>query len=235
MYHDVPKNIRDQLKGEPVDFIVQSAHDYVKRSLGWIMGGLTLVFGPFFLFPLLFSFPIFEIFLRGSTTITVNGTPETYTTANPWGAVLFAVFPIGILILIFAPFIGLFIKAFKLVNRKGKWYAGTNQYLIEFSQDSTDYYRWSEFEDTISTKVKSGKMDIILSLKKNHTILSNKDMPVQQFNNVNIAFNGKTIDLQNLQNSHFLFMNKIGLLGLTNGSVVLDMIQHNMERTRTNP
>lgn len=231
MYHDVPKNILDQLKGEPVDFIVQSVHDYVKRLLGWIMGGLTFILAPFLLFPLLFSVPIFEIFIKGSTTITVNGTPETYTTANPWGAILFAVFPIGMLILIFAPFIGLFIKAFKLVNRKGKWYAGTNQYLIEFSQDSTDYYRWSEFEDTIKTNVKNGKMDIIMTLKKNH--IPQQDAATQQLSNINIAFNGKTIDLQNLQNSHFLFMNKIGLLGLTNGSVVLDMIQHNMERTRT--
>lgn len=230
MYHDVPKNILDQLKGEPVDFIVQSAHDYVKRLLGWIMGGLTFILAPFLLFPLLFSVPIFEIFIKGSTTITVNGTPETYTTANPWGAILFAVFPIGMLILIFAPFIGLFIKAFKLVNRKGKWYAGTNQYLIEFSQDSTDYYRWSEFEDTIKTNVKNGKMDIIMTLKKNH--IPQQDAATQQLSNVNIAFNGKTIDLQNLQNSHFLFMNKVGLLGLTNGSVVLDMIQHNMERAR---
>ncbi len=233
MYHDVPKNILDQLKGEPVDFIVQSAHDYVKRLLGWIMGGLTFILAPFLLFPLLFSVPIFEIFIKGSTTITVNGTLETYTTANPWGAILFAVFPIGMLILIFAPFIGLFIKAFKLVNRKGKWYAGTNQYLIEFSQDSTDYYRWSEFEDTIKTNVKNGKMDIIMTLKKNHIPQQDIAVTKQQLENVNIAFNGKTIDLQNLQNSHFLFMNKIGLLGLTNGSVVLDMIQHNMERTRT--
>ncbi|MBP7966979.1 hypothetical protein KAZ66_01785 [Candidatus Woesebacteria bacterium] len=224
MYHDVPKNILDQLKGEPVDFIVQSTHDYVKRSLGWIMGGLTFIFAPFLLFPLLFSVPIFEILIKGSTTITVNGTPEIYTTVNPWGAILFAVFPISLIFLIFAPFIWLFIKAFKMVNRKGKWYAGTNQHLIECSQDSIDYYRWSEFEDTIKTNVKNGKMDIIMTLKKNH--IPQQDAATQQLSSVNIAFNGKTIDLQN---SHFLFMNKIGLLGLTNGNFVLNMIQHNME------
>ena len=67
MYHDVPRNILDQLKGEPVDFIVQSEHNYAKRKLGQIYMTVVIAFSGFLFFPLLFSIPLISLFTTDST------------------------------------------------------------------------------------------------------------------------------------------------------------------------
>ena len=50
---------------------------------------------------------------------------------------------------------------------------------------------------------------------------------------MNITINGKPLNVQEIKKAHSFFMHKIGLLGIQNGGLVLNMIKHNMERYKT--
>lgn len=232
MYNNVPTYILDALKGESVDFIVQSARNFVKRKVGIILIAGLSAFCWIFLFPLMFSFPLIELLVTGKTQITVNGTLQTYTAANPWGAILFALFAILPSMVIMIPYLLVFKYAIRLIHTKGAWYAGTNKSLIEFNDKATNYYLWNEFESTIQTKTnKDNSLDIILTHKKvsDKSNKSNSDL-ISTIQSMNITVNGKPFDLQTLASNRGFFMNKIGILGIKNGSLILNMIKHNMHR-----
>ncbi|OGK14175.1 hypothetical protein A3A93_05150 [Candidatus Roizmanbacteria bacterium RIFCSPLOWO2_01_FULL_38_12] len=235
MYNNVPQYIKDTLKGEPVDFIVQSSHDYAKRRFGSILLVVSALFSPALIFPLAFSFPLIHIIVSGSTQIKVNGILQTFNRSNPWGAIVFALIPAVFSLFFIIPMLLTFKKGLLFIRKKGHWYAGTNQYLIEFNDNSVNYYKWSEFENTYNIKNRKDAMDIILTLKKskinNETglDLSSKD----KLNNMNITINGKPLNVQEIKKAHSFFMHKIGLLGIQNGGLVLNMIKHNMERYKT--
>jgi len=232
MLSDVPQYIKDTLKGEPVDFVVQSSQDYTKRSIGLIMlSGLAL--SSFMLIlPLVFLFPLFGLLINGSTQITVNGTLETYTKANPWGAILFSILPNLFSLIFIIPMFLLFKKGVKYIRKKGSWYAGTNNYLIEFNDNYVDYYKWSEFENTYNTKINKNNMDIILFLKKPRKSDSwiSDIVPNERLSNIRLVVNGQQIGTLEQKKIHSSFMNRIGLIGIPNGGLVFNMIKHNMER-----
>ena len=117
----------------------------------------------------------------------------------------------------------MFRKALKYMRTKGSWYAGTNSHLIEFDDDTVNYYKWSEFENTIQTKKNNDKLDIILQFRKDHSFMESTDRNTNT-NNMNIIINGKPVDFSMLN----IFQNKVDLFGLKNGDYLLDMIHHNM-------
>ncbi len=232
MYSHVPTYILRRLKGEPVDFIIESAYDYGKRAIGWGMVIVAAFFSWIFLFPIFFSFPLFELLLTGKTSITVNGTSQNYTPDNQWGPILFLVLPSLISVLFMIPVGIAIIKGIMLIRKKGSWYAGTNKYLIEFNGTHVYYYLWDEFERTIETKQNKDKtLDIILTFKDftKYSVHRHGKLVANSFGNLNIEINGKRVDFSKLAAHRGLFRNKIGLLKLHNGDFVLSMIRHNME------
>ena len=230
MYENVPAYIRAALKGEPVDFIVQSSHDLTKRAIGFIILPFCFFFSWIFLFPIMFSIPFLEIMATGKTKIIINGTSQTFTKANLWGPIMFALFPIIFSLILIIPLLLVLYFAIRLILNKGLWYAGTNKHLIEFDGKKANYYPWNEFEEAIqTTHHKDSSMDIILRYKKSlNTLRENPMKNLQNFGTFEVTINGKPLDINNSQ--RWLFMNKIGLFHLKNGSLIFNMIRHNMER-----
>lgn len=233
MYHHVPTYILRRLHGEPVDFIVESEHDYGKRAIGWGIIIFALFFSWIFLFPIFFSFPLVELFFTGHTSITVNGTPQNFTPDNPWGPIMFMFLPSLISIIFIIPVAIAIVKGIMYVRKKGAWYAGTNKSLIEFNGSHVFYFHWDEFETTIETKdYKNKTMDIILTHKNltRESVHKHGKLTQNQHGHLNIEINGKEVDINQLMGYRGFFKNKIGLLKIQNGEYVLNMIRHNMER-----
>jgi hypothetical protein len=229
MYANVPRSILDMLKGEPVDFIVQSAQDYRKRGLGYILLGVIASFSWIILFPFMFAFPFIEVITTGKTTITVNGVLETYTKANILTPLLFMIFPLLFSLIFIIPGLILFSKAIKYIKNKGPWYAGTNSYLIEINDSRTKHFSWNQFKSRIDTKSYADKtLDIILFLKQpekeDNILMSNLASNTQ----MSVTVNGKSINKINFANQIPFLNNRVGLLRIPNGSYVFNMIRHNM-------
>ena len=230
MHQNVPHYIRDLLQGEPVDFIIQSKRDLQKRRIGIGLLVFVSMFSWIMLFPFLFTIPLIELLLTGKTTITVNGTLETFTHETIAGPVLFAAIPTAISFLFMIPIIFVIYKGISFIRGKGAWYAGTNNHLIKIDGSKTEYFPWNEFESKIETKTNGDSMDIILSytrkLHEDHV----EEFASQTASNVHLTVNGKPLDVHKLFGSGPFSSNKIGLIGLTNGSYILNLIRHNMER-----
>lgn len=238
MYNDVPQYILDHLKGEPVDFVVQSKYNYVKRSRGIIVVVpiiiLVLSFSWLIIFPILSLIPLIDLLTTGSTEITINGTLETYTYRNPWVPLLFGLVPMIFAFAFLFPIYLLLRKGLSLLTKRGQWYAGTNDSLIEFDGQSVDYYPWSTIEPSVNTKMhKDGTVDIILTHKKDKQT-SRPTTATNIQTNFNIKINGKPVDMEQLELQHRMFRNKIGLLGIKNGNLVLKMIRHNLRLENQN-
>lgn len=233
MYYHVPTYILRRLHGEPVDFIVESEHDYGKRAIGWGIIIFSMFFSWIFLFPIFFSFPLVELFLTGHTSITVNGTAQNYNSENPWGAIWFMLIPSLISIIFIIPVAIAIVMGIMYVRKKGGWYAGTDKYLIEFNGTHVYYYRWDDFENTIETKeYKDKTFDIILTHKNltKDSVQKHGKLTEHPHGYLNIEINGKEVNLNQLMGYRGFFRNKIGLLKIHNGQYVLNMIRHNMER-----
>lgn len=233
MYSHVPTYILRRLHGEPVDFIVESEHDYGKRAIGWGIILFSMFFSWIFLFPIFFSFPLVELFLTGHTSITVNGTPQNYTPDNAWGPIWFMFFPSLISIVFMIPVAAAIVVGIIFIRKKGGWYAGTNNNLIEFNGSHVYYYHWDEFEHTIETKeYKNNILDIILTHKNlsKESVHTHGKLEQNKYGHLNIQLNGKSVDFNQLLAHRGFYRNKIGLLKIQNGHYVLSMIRHNMER-----
>jgi hypothetical protein len=231
MYSNVPHYIQSMLQGEPVDFIVQSAQDLGKKRLGYVMLLFLIPFTGIFLMPVIFMIPVLEMISTGRTTITVNGAQQIYTGSNFLIPVLFALTPLVFSLLFIIPMIGVFLKAIRLIRKKGPWYAGTNNNLIEIADTNAKYYNWKDFENQISSKnYNDSFMDIILKLKQNATLYAQfNPIPLLQ-NNTNASVTGKNIDITSFLDKISISNNQIGLLRIPNGSYVFNLIRHNMER-----
>lgn len=230
MHQNVPHYIRDLLQGEPVDFIIQSKRDLQKRRIGIGLLVFVSMFSWIMLFPFLFTIPLIELLLTGKTTITVNGTLETFTHETIAGPVLFAAIPTAISFIFIIPMIFVIYKAISFIRGKGGWYAGTNNHLIKIDGSKTEYFPWNEFEKRIDTKTYGDLMDIILYYKKQFHEAQTEELANQVASNVRVTYNGKPLSIHKLFGSGPFSSNKMGLIGLTNGSYVLNLIRHNMER-----
>ncbi len=231
MYSDVPHHIKNMLQGEPVDFIVQSSQDLKKKKIGFVLVLLLIPFSGILTMPIMFMFPLFEMLSTGKTRITVNGVPQTYTGANFLMPLFFALFPFLIALIFIIPLVGLLLKAIQYIRKKGAWYAGTNKNLIEINEDSSKYYHWEDFENQITSKThKDGIMDIILTLKHSTSLPLQSQTPPLQNNNIHISGTSNAIDLTPFLNMLFMSHNQIGLIKIPNGSYILNLIRHNMER-----
>jgi len=230
MHQNVPHYIRDLLQGEPVDFIVESKRDLQKRRIGIGLLVFVSTFSWIMLFPFLFMIPLIELLLTGKTTITVNGTLETFTHETIAGPLLFAAIPTAISFIFIIPIVFVIYKAISYIRGKGSWYAGTNNHLIKIDGSKTEYYPWNEFEKRIDTKTHGDLMDIVLYYKRKLQEEHVEEYASQAASHAQITLNGKPLDINKLFGSGPFSSNKIGLIGLTNGSYVLNLIRHNMER-----
>lgn len=181
--------------------------------------------------PIVFSLPLIEILVRGSTQITMNGSLETYTRETIMVPFLFALVPTLFVLIVGFPLVKLAINGIRNLKKDGPWYAGTNSHLIEIQDDTSQYYSWKDFDSHIETKShKEDTLDIMLQYKKDLDSSNENEEENLLINAIQLTVNGKSVDPKKLFSSRVFGKNKIGLLGLKNGSYILNMIRHNMER-----
>lgn len=227
MYSDIPHAIRSKLQGEPVDFIVHSARDYRLQKAGKAILVILACLSWLVIFPIMFTIPLFEIFLTGSTQMTVNGVEETYTSLNMTMPIVFALVPLLVTLIAGFPVYFLIRKAVRFMKMLGPWYAGTNNHLIEMTEDSTRYFPWKDFHSEITTK-HHGAHNLDIILQYNQELHEKNAQEDRALDAIHIKVNGKPVDLKELFSLEQFGKNKIGILGIPHGDHILRMIRHNM-------
>lgn len=207
---DIPYDIAKQLQGKSVEIVFSTKRDYLARKIGIVLVVFSIVWGFIpALFAFFFSIPlILLIFTQTTTPITYNGDVVN----SPLSTILFSLIPVIVCLVISLPTIVAGYTGIALFRRKGCWYAITRESLIEFKNGAVTDFPWNSFETLIKSKKTKKGMDIVLTSVKSRDIPEYSPAPTQGTVFVGHMFKSKAF----------------GLLGVSNGELVLNYIRENI-------
>jgi len=153
----LPKDLQTVIGNENIDFTV-----YAKRKQPKSTSFIIIAFSLLWLFfPLIGSYAFFKPLFKGeNVNFKVNDIP---TTAN-WDNLEPMIVPSLLLIFFLAIGFGLLISGLIALLKKGGYYVGTENRIINYNNGTIKYFDWEQFTGNI--ELNFNKKDISLEMRR---------------------------------------------------------------------
>lgn len=161
--NELPPNVQSAISGEQVEFIVKSPYLVPrKKAVKGILFGLFLL-AFMSIFVIAFLGPVI---MGTEVHFTSNGTPITAGPNN-----LLPLLAPGLIISFFVLIgLGILVYSLILLFRKGNWFVGTKQRLIEIGSKKLQSIDWEQFSGNIKVEGTKRKATLIFGLRTGKTV-----------------------------------------------------------------